>query len=173
MPPENTMADRLRVVREDITEFETDAFVFYAQHDLALGTGFGNAISMRGGPKIQKELDEIGPQETCAAVITDAGSLKASKIIHAVGPRFREPDMEPKLRQTIKNMLVLADEHKIEKLAIPPMGRGFYGVPLPESARITVNAVKEYLSGQTGIKEVVICVNDRIEVGAIQTELNK
>ena len=45
---------RLRLAKVDITDFEIDAFVYYAQHDLALGSGFGTAISQRGGPKIQE-----------------------------------------------------------------------------------------------------------------------
>ena len=172
MPPENTVgAGSVSILRQDITLFECDAFVYYAQPDLALGTGFGNAIAIRGGPGIQKELDEIGAQETCACVLSSAGNLAATYIIHAVGPRFQEPDVEPKLRTTIKNALALADEKKIEKLGMPAMGRGFYGVPLPDSARITVSAVQEYLKGTTGIREVVICVNDHNEVDAFQSQL--
>ena len=43
----------VRLIKGDITEVEVDAFVFYAQHDLALGSGFGGAISVRGGPSVQ------------------------------------------------------------------------------------------------------------------------
>ena len=39
----------IRLVKHDITDFETQAFVYYAQHDLKLGSGFGNAIAARGG----------------------------------------------------------------------------------------------------------------------------
>ena len=49
----------VRLVQQDITDLEIDAFVYYASPDLQLGAGFGNAISMRGGPTIQKELDEL------------------------------------------------------------------------------------------------------------------
>jgi len=48
----------LRLVREDITEMEVDAFVFDITEDLKLGSGFGAAIQQRGGIVIQKELDE-------------------------------------------------------------------------------------------------------------------
>jgi len=36
----------IRLVKGDITELEVDAFVFYAQDDLALGSGVGGAMSM-------------------------------------------------------------------------------------------------------------------------------
>ncbi|MHC4470081.1 MAG: macro domain-containing protein, partial [Planctomycetota bacterium] len=104
----------LELVRGDVTLLEVDAFVFYATHDLKLGSGFGGAIAVRGGPSIQEELDELGPLETCEAVVSAAGELKAKHIIHAVGPRFEEPGVEDKLRRTMRNVLALADEKGVE-----------------------------------------------------------
>ena len=95
----------LRLVRGDITELEVDAFVFYAQHDLSLGSGFGTAISVRGGPSVQKELDEISPVGDLEVVVSGAGKLNAAHILHAVGPKFREDDIEAKLATTIENCL--------------------------------------------------------------------
>ena len=48
----------MRLIQDDITELDVDAFVFYAEPNLKLGSGFGTAISVRGGPTIQKELDD-------------------------------------------------------------------------------------------------------------------
>jgi len=158
----------MRVVREDITTFEIDAFVFYATPDLVLGTGFGNAIAVRGGPSVQQELNEKAPAEKCAAVISSAGKLAATYIVHAVGPTFQEEDMEAKLQRTITNALKSVDEHTIARVAFPPLGRGFSGLPLPKSAELTVGTIKEYLAGETGIQEVVICVNDHAEVAAFE-----
>ena len=83
----------LRLEKGDITDMEVEAFVFYAREDLKLGTGFGNAIAMRGGLSIQKELDELGEAKVGDVFITSAGSMKAEKIIHAVGPKFQEEDL--------------------------------------------------------------------------------
>jgi O-acetyl-ADP-ribose deacetylase (regulator of RNase III) len=172
MPDQVQVKDAtLRVVREDITLYETDAFVYYAQNDLQLGTGFGAAIAVRGGPSIQQELNEMGPVETCQVVISGAGKLPATYILHAVGPKFQEEEIEAKIETTVSNALATADEKGIQRIALPPMGRGFYGVPLAASAKLTVDAVKKYLGGETKIREVVICVNDHAEVDAIQANL--
>ena len=72
----------VRLIRDDITDIEVDAFVYYAQHDLVLGSGFGGAIAVRGGPSVQKELDELDPLETGNAIVSGAGNLKAEHIIH-------------------------------------------------------------------------------------------
>jgi O-acetyl-ADP-ribose deacetylase (regulator of RNase III) len=163
---------KIRVVKGDITEAEVEAFVFYARPDLKLGTGYGNAISVRGGPSIQKCLDEMTtPVETGGAVVTEAGKLNAKYIVHAVGPAFQEEDIEGKLRTTVLNSLRLAEEKGIQQLAFPPMGAGFYGVALDQSAKITLGTIKDYLAGETKLQEVVVFAMDNRELKPFQTEL--
>jgi O-acetyl-ADP-ribose deacetylase (regulator of RNase III) len=159
---EGTQINRsvVRVIKGDITDLEVDAFVFYAQPDLALGSGFGGAIGMRGGASIQKELDELSPVEIGEAVVTEAGKMKASYIIHAVGPRFQEEDIEPKLRATLKSSLARAEEKGVRSLALPAMGSGYYGIPADVSARVTFEVLKGHLNGDSGLTEVVVCVLD-------------
>jgi O-acetyl-ADP-ribose deacetylase (regulator of RNase III) len=161
----------LSIIKGDITDLKIEAFVYYAQEDLALGAGFGNSISMRGGPSIQKELQELGPLKTTEVVLSSAGEMKADYIIHAVGPKFQEEDLESKLKETIMNSLKLADLKGIKKIAFPPMGAGFYGVPLDQSARVMFDTISEYLSGETEIDEVVICLLDNREFKPFQEQL--
>lgn len=161
----------VRLIRGDITDLEVDAFVFYARGDLALGSGFGTAISQRGGPAIQKELGELGPVETGHAVVTGAGKLKAAWIVHAVGPKFNEPDTEGKLRRTVLSALAAAEEKQIRRIALPAMGAGFYAVPLDLCARVMVEAIQDHLRGETGIEEVVICVVDQREFAPFEAHL--
>lgn len=161
----------VRLVRDDITELDVDAFVFYASSDLALGSGFGGAISVRGGPSIQKELNELAPVQTGQAVVSGAGNLKAAQIIHAVGPRFNEEDTEGKLRTTVVHSLKAAEEQGVKHLALPAMGAGFYAVPLELCARVMIGAIKSYLEGDTCIEEVVLCVIDQREYAPFESQL--
>jgi len=158
----------LRLIKGDITDLDIESFVFYAQHDLALGSGYGTAITMRGGPSVQKELNELGPVQTTEVVISSAGEMKAKHIIHAVGPRFQEKDLENKLKTTVINCLKQAEEKGIQAIAFPPMGSGFYGVPLDTSARITLDTISKYLSNNTKLKEVVVCLLDNREYKPFQ-----
>lgn len=180
MPVEQAMAVEKRVnqsvvrlIKGDITDIEIEAFVFYARHDLVLGTGFGTAISTRGGPTIQKELEGLAPLQTGEAVVTAAGNLKAGYIVHAVGPRFQEEDIEGKLRTTILSSLKCADEKGIKQIALPAMGAGFYGIPLDVCARVMLGTTKSYLEGETGIEEVILCVLDSREYEPFNSELSK
>jgi O-acetyl-ADP-ribose deacetylase (regulator of RNase III) len=158
----------VHLMRGDITELEVDAFVFYAQPDLALGSGFGGMIAVRGGASVQKELDELAPVDHLEAVVSDAGKLTAEYIIHAVGPKFREDDTESKLRTTMENALKRAEEKGIKTLAFPAMGAGYYGVPAPVSARAMLAALQSHLSGQTGLEDVKICVLDAPQFKAFE-----
>jgi O-acetyl-ADP-ribose deacetylase (regulator of RNase III) len=163
----------IRLIRGDITDLDVDAFVFYAQHDLALGSGFGGAIGVRGGPSIQKDLEKLAPVATGEAVVTAAGKLKADYIIHAVGPRFQEQDTEAKLRTTVINSLKRADETRVERIAFPAMGAGYYGIAPELCARVMLEVITEHLEGATRLREVIICVLDTRQYNAFKVQPEK
>ncbi len=161
----------IRLIKDDITDLDIEAFVFYAQPDLALGSGFGGAISVRGGPTIQKELEQLAPVATGEAVVSAAGNLKAQYIIHAVGPRFQEPDTEKKLYRTVLSCLEQAEEKDIRRIAFPAMGAGYYGIPPDVSARLMMDAFRNRLAGACSIEEVVICVLDTSQYNSFKATL--
>ncbi|PKN68802.1 MAG: O-acetyl-ADP-ribose deacetylase [Deltaproteobacteria bacterium HGW-Deltaproteobacteria-12] len=152
---------------------DMDGIVYYARPDLALGSGFGTAISIQGGPKVQEELRKYGSASVTDVVVTGAGNLKTKHILHAVGPRFQEEDEDTKLKATILNTLKKAQELKLQKIAFPAMGSGFYGIPLDASARLTLGAARDFLDKVTEPKEVVFCLRDNRELKAFQEQLQK
>ncbi len=163
----------LRLVREDITEMEVDAFVFDVTEDLKLGSGFGAAIQQRGGIVIQKELDEIGSCPTGEAVVTEAGILKADWIIHANGPKFREEDEEGKLRKTVQSALARAEEKGVKRLAFPPMGTGLYQVPLDLCSRVMVKTISDHLANSSTLEEVLIAAPDNREFDPFKAQIQE
>lgn len=173
MTEEVTIKDStIRLLKADITDLDIQSFVFYARHDLALGSGHGTAISVRGGPAVSAELKKLGSLETTQAVVTGAGEMKAQYIIHAVGPRFQEENIEGKLRTTMLNIFSLAEEKGITSIAFPPMGTGFYGVPRDLSARIMLETMQEYCAGGGKITDMVICLVDSRDYEAFQKQLS-
>jgi len=168
--PEQKMIQNcsLRLIQQDFTDFEIEAIVFYARPDLELGAGFGSAITRRGGQAIKKELDEVGSLSVTDAVVTGGGQLKAKYIVHAVGPSFQEEGIEGKLHKTILTALRKAEEKEIRHIAFPPMGAGFYGMPLATSLEVMMRAFEEHLSQGGKMEEIVICANDPREYRAFQ-----
>ena len=163
----------LRLVREDITEMEVDAFVFDITEDVKLGSGFGAAIQQRGGIVIQKALDEIGSCPTGEAVVTEAGILKADWIIHANGPKFREEDEEGKLRKTVQSALARAEEKGVKRLAFPPMGTGLYQVPLDLCSRVMVETISDHLADSSTLEEVRIAAPDNREFDPFKAQIQE
>ena len=164
---------RLRLVKEDITDLEIEAFVFDITGDGKLGSGFGSAIQQRGGIIIQKELDEFGGVPTGEAVVTQAGKLKADYIIHTNGPKFREPEEESKLRAATKAALLKAEEKGIKKLAFPAIGTGLYQVPINLCVRVMVDTISQHLANGSGLDEVVIAVSDTREFGPFAARIQE
>ncbi len=155
----------------DLTALPVDACVHYAREDLAPGAGFGAAIQVRGGDAVKKELEKIGRIGMGEAVITTAGAMSASHIIHACGPKFQEPETEMKLRAAVRAALKLADERGLKTIAFPPMGTGFYGVPLDLCARVMLEVIKSHVTAATPLEAITICVMDRREFLAFQDKM--
>lgn len=161
----------VRLENGDLIAAPADAIVFYAREDLQLGSGFGSAIVSRGGLAIQKELDLIGHIMTGEAVVTSAGSLPARNIIHACGPSFQEPAMEDKLRRCLRSALEAAAARGFKTIAFPPMGAGFYGVPLDLCARTMLEVITGFLAQPSSLEEVTLYVIDDREFRAFEARL--
>jgi O-acetyl-ADP-ribose deacetylase (regulator of RNase III) len=175
MPDELKVEEqKIRLTVGFITDMnDVDAIVYYARPDLTLGSGFGSAIATQGGPKIQEELKKIGSAQVTEVVVTGGGHLQAKYILHAVGPRFQEESVEEKLKNTMVNTLRKAEEYKLQKIAFPAMGAGFYGIPLEACARLTLEAVKDFLLKAGSLREVVFCLRDNREYKPFQAQLEK
>jgi O-acetyl-ADP-ribose deacetylase len=164
----------IRLVVGFITDIPgMDGLVYYARPDLTLGSGFGTAISIQGGPKVQEELKSAGSADVTDVVVTGGGNLLVKYILHAVGPRFQEEDCEAKLKATMLNTLKKAQELKLQKIIFPAMGAGFYGIPLDVSACLTLEAAREFLEKAADPNEVVFCLRDSRELKAFQEHLQK
>jgi len=161
----------VRLEQGDLTAMEVDAVVFYAREDLELGSGFGTAIQSRGGGGIKKELAALGRVKPGEAVITSGGNLNASHIIHACGPKFQEQDTELKLRDTMLASLRLAAAEGLKSIAFPPMGAGFYGVPLELCARVMTETISEFARRDGSLETVIVCAGDRREYAAFETKV--
>ena len=169
---EKKIGDRLiRLIVDDITDIDVEAFVYDITSDAKLGSGYGGAITQRGGLKVQEELDTIGNVPTGEAVTTSAGNLKAKYIVHVNGPKFHEPDTEGKLRRATQAALKQAEEKGVTTLAFPPVGTGLYQVPLDLCARVMVGTTEEHLKGNTGLKEVLFVALDTREFTPFQSKL--
>ncbi|MFX0011329.1 MAG: macro domain-containing protein [Candidatus Hermodarchaeota archaeon] len=149
---------KIKLVQGDITELDTEVIVNAANTQLILGGGVAGAIRRKGGPTIQEACNKIGGTFVGGAVITTGGNLKAKHVIHAVGPRMGEKDEDTKLRNAVINSLKLMDQNGLKTIAFPAISTGIFGYPIERCSKVMISTVKEYLSGDTQIEEVIFCL---------------
>jgi len=134
----------------DITGQHVDAIVNAANSTLLGGGGVDGAIHARGGPEILKACRRVRrkqfPQGLPAgrACITTAGDLRASWVIHTVGPRYTEDeDQDALLASCYQESMRLACAEGMQTMAFPAIGAGVYGWPAGRAAAVALQAVSE------------------------------
>ena len=157
-----TLSDKVVVLVGDITEMQVDAIVNAANSSLLGGGGVDGAIHRAGGPQILEECKEIRRTRfpdglpTGEAVLTTGGDLKARYVIHTVGPIYgssggRDAEL---LAACYRNCLALAVEHNLKTLAFPSISTGAYGYPRDEAAKVSSEAIREFLKNDDSIEKV-------------------
>jgi O-acetyl-ADP-ribose deacetylase (regulator of RNase III) len=134
------------IKKGDITAEEVDVIVNAANSQLKGGGGVDGAIHRAAGPSVMEECRKIGKCPTGEAVMTNAGSLKAKKIIHTVGPVWNggHRDEEDLLRKAYSNSFELAVRAGLRTIAFPAISTGVYRYPKGPAARIALGTGKQY-----------------------------
>jgi O-acetyl-ADP-ribose deacetylase (regulator of RNase III) len=112
------------IERGDITEAEVDAIVNAANSELLMGTGVAGAMKRKGGTVIEEEAVRQGPIEPGEAVLTVAGNLPATHVIHAAALGHDLKTNPERVVAATRSTLALAERHKISSIAFPALGSG-------------------------------------------------
>ncbi len=141
---------RIVLLEGDITKVKADAVVNPANSLMVMGGGVAGAIKRAGGREIEDEARRYAPVPVGKAVVTRAGRLRASYVIHA--PTMKYPAMRigvENVAMATKAAISLAKELGVESVAFPAMGAGVGGVSTRASARTMAQVIKE--SGFAGV----------------------
>lgn len=144
----------LRLMEGDICERKVDAIVNAANNQLWMGGGVAGAIKRRGGAEIEREATAQGPIPIGEAVVSTAGRLDAAHVIHAA---VMGPDLLTNadyIRRATLSALARAKELRLRTIAFPALGTGVGGFPLPECARIMLDALKLHAKSETTLESV-------------------
>lgn len=163
------LEDRVIVKVGDITDEQTDAVVNAANWTLLGGGGVDGAIHDRGGDAILAACSRIRENEypnglpTGEAVETTAGNLSAKYVIHTVGPIFgrnagRDAEL---LKNCYRNSLVLAVELGLNSISFPSISTGAFYFPKHEAAKVSSNAIQEFLKDHSSPQQVFLVFFDR------------
>ena len=130
------------MVDGDITQLRVDAIANAANNHLWMGAGVAGAIRRAGGDEIEDEAVAKGPIAIGDAVSTGAGRLPARYVIHGAVMGQDLQTNGAMIGRTTLRCLEVADELRLESIALPAFGTGVGGFPLDECARVMVDAVR-------------------------------
>jgi O-acetyl-ADP-ribose deacetylase len=142
----------------DICDLEVDAIVNPANVTLGMSTGVAGAIKRRGGETIEFAAVRQAPVPLGGAIVTEAGTLGARWIIHAVSQDHQRRTSAATIERAIRSALARARELDVETIAIPALGTGVGGFPLAEAARITVATVRAEASRMPRLRTVTFAL---------------
>ena len=166
---------RITIKQGDITQEDVEVIVNAANTRLAGGGGVDGAIHRAAGPTVMEECRIIGECPTGGAVITDAGNLKAKKIIHTVGPVWSggSHGEAVKLAECYSNSFKLARKNGLRTIAFPAISTGVYGYPIEKATWIAVEEGLRFKDEFDEIRYICFSESDHHMYKKVYEELTK
>jgi O-acetyl-ADP-ribose deacetylase (regulator of RNase III) len=159
---DDSLKDRVEVVRGDITKLQVDAIVNAANTSLLGGGGVDGAIHRAAGPGLVEECRMLHGCRTGEAKVTGGHRLPARWVIHTVGPVWQggEKGEDDLLASAWRSSLKIAAEKELDTVAFPSISTGVYRFPVDRAARIAVRETLGFLARNPHPRKVIFCTFD-------------
>ena len=155
--------ERLIICVGDISKIKCDVVVNAARPSLLGGGGVDGAIHAAAGPELVEECKTLNGCDYGEAKITNGYNMHCKKIIHTVGPRYKDGKSNESeiLKNAYINSLNLAIENNLKTIALPAISCGNYGYPMDEGTKIAFDIAIKYLKEHNDLK-IIFVVNNFI-----------
>lgn len=153
----------IRVVVGGLTDQGCEAVMRPVRSDLAPMTPASRDVGAMAGEAVRERLEKTGPVPIGGAIITPAGDLEASYLIHVViADEIQAPDTMA-VQNAVRNGLRRAADWEIPSLALPPIGLGVGSMGAEDAARVLVELIGAHLDEGNAPREITIVVGNEYE----------
>jgi len=123
----------------DIAELEVDALVVPANESLFMTAGAAASVKRHGGDQIERDAVDQGPGAPGTAIATQAGSLPAAYVIHAIGVGHDRIANREQLAVAIRTALAFAEPLQLRRLAVSLIGIEHGAFAPSEAAEVLID----------------------------------
>ena len=155
----------ISVVIGELTAQDSEGLLRPIRSNLAPLTAGARDVLVGAGPKVEERLQQMGALPIGGAIITPAGELAASFLIHVVTASEEEPESALSVQRALRNGLRRAVEWELKSLALPPLGAGVGHMDIEDSARAMVEILVDHLDEGHPPLDLTIVVVGEYEAG--------
>ena len=155
----------------EIAELEVDALVVSANESLFMTTGVAASVKRHGGEEIERDAIDQGPTESGTAIVTRAGSLAATYIIHAVGVGHDRRGDRERLAAAIRMALGFCEPLQLRRIAFSLIGVEHGTFSAADAAAVLVDSVVATGDGCDLPVGIIIVTANAAETRAVVTAL--
>ncbi len=153
----------ISVRRENLAAADVECILRSVSSSLEPLTAIGREVGDAAGQTLIDRIEQIGDLPVGGAVITPAGDLSASFIIHVAVQSHDEPVSVGGVRKALLNGLRRASTMGIETLALPPLGTGAGNLDAEAAAGVMLEVLREHMENEEHPREVTVMVATEYE----------
>lgn len=172
--PVSTSYSNISIIAEqaELISFKGDGIIVPTISDGQMSEGIAAMVKKAAGAIVEEEATRSAPIAVGAAVVSSAGKMQISHIIHS--PLLEHLGMRigvENIRRATRAGLLAATHFNMEHIAIPGMGYGENQVPYDEAARAIIDEIRAYKS--TPPTAVTLMATDEAMFAAFKTEIDE
>ena len=163
----------IEVRREDLVAADVECIVRSVSSTLEPLTTIGKEVGAAAGEEMIARIEQLGDLPVGGAVITPAGDLTASFIIHVALQSHEEPVSADSVRKALRNGLRHASRMGIETLALPPLGTGAGNLDAEAAADVMCGVLRGHMENEEYPREITVMVATDYELQAFASRMEE